>query len=292
MHPRYFGKRLFFATLTLAAWFPTAGETFAAEGAYAISSSNDLLYFGTDTPGSVSSVVPITGLQSGERVLGMDFRPLDPLGRLYLLGSTSQLYVIDDLTTGTATAVGGSFSTPLNGTEFGFDFNPTVDRIRIVSDANQNLRLHPDTGAIASVDPDLAYAVGDGNEGADPAVVGAGYTNSFPGAPSTVLYDIDAALDILVTQNPANNGTLNTVGALGIDASGGIGFDISGVTGIAYAVASASLYTVDLGTGAASLVGGIEGTESICCLSIHGDPPPPTPVKEASWGEIKALYKR
>ena len=41
----------------------------------------------------------------------------------------------------------------LNGQRFGFDFNPAADRIRVVSDSDQNLRLHPDTGAIAASDP-------------------------------------------------------------------------------------------------------------------------------------------
>ena len=51
----------------------------------------------------------------------------------------------------------------LNGTAFGFDFNPTVDRIRIVSNAGQNLRLPSRTPArSAATDgaPD-AVRVGD-----------------------------------------------------------------------------------------------------------------------------------
>ena len=45
-----------------------------------------------------------------------------------------------------------AFTPALSGTAFGFDFNPTVDRIRVVSDTGQNLRLNPDTGAVAAVD--------------------------------------------------------------------------------------------------------------------------------------------
>jgi hypothetical protein len=42
------------------------------------------------------------------------------------------------------------FMPVLAGTSFGFDFNPTVDRIRLVSDSGQNLRLNPNSGAGAT----------------------------------------------------------------------------------------------------------------------------------------------
>ena len=84
------------------------------------------------------------------------------------LGSTSRLYTID-LTSGVATQVGASpFAAALSGTNFGFDFNPVVDRVRVVSDADQNLRLNPNNGALAATDTALAYAVGDANAGANP----------------------------------------------------------------------------------------------------------------------------
>ena len=45
----------------------------------------------------------------------------------------------------------------------GFDFNPTVDRIRVVSSNDRNYRLNPNTGAIAFIDTNLAYAATDPN---------------------------------------------------------------------------------------------------------------------------------
>src|SRR5262245_31683828 len=80
-----------------------------------------LVTFDTVTPGTVSAPVSFTGLQSGETLLGIDYRPLT--GVLYGLGSTSRLYTINP-TTGAATQVGsGTFAVPLSGTNFGFDFN-------------------------------------------------------------------------------------------------------------------------------------------------------------------------
>lgn len=229
----------------------------SAETIYVVTSANQLLSFDSASPGLFRSSVTLTGLQSGETVEGIDFRPLN--GQLYALGSTGRLYTIARAT-GVATQVGAPFT--LTGTRFGFDFNPTVDRIRVISDQEQNLRLHPDTGAVAATDPGLAFAGTDVNSGDDPVSVGAAYINSLAGATVTVLFDLDLGNDVLVTQNPANNGTLNTIGPLGINAVDSFaGFDISARTGTAYAAlnpgSGTNLYRIDLATGTALLVGGI-----------------------------------
>lgn len=110
-------------------------------------------------------------------------------------------------------------------TRCGFDFNPTVDRIRIVSNQRQNLRANPNTGTVDG-DGDLAYAAGDPGAGTVPKVGAAAYTNSFRGAGSTTLFGIDTERDTLVRIEPPNDGVLNTVGELGIDASDQASFDI------------------------------------------------------------------
>ena len=69
----------------------------------------------------------------------------------------------------------------------------------------------------------------------------------------------------LPIQNPPNNGTLVSVGALGVDVGDNAGFDISAVDGVAYAAlqvapsVSSGLYRIDLTTGRATLVGRIGG---------------------------------
>ena len=110
-----------------------------------------------------------------------------------------------------AVRVGGRrlpFTPALNGTSFGFDFNPTVDRIRITSDTGQDLRANPDTGAVAAVDGVLGYAPGRRGRRDVPSVGGSGYSNSVPGTTATQLFDIDTARDTLVLQNPPNAGDL------------------------------------------------------------------------------------
>ena len=246
------------AGLALGVW--PAPHAHAASGStiFAITTANTLLRFDSAAPGTILSTTAVSGLQVGENILGIDFRPAS--GQLFGLGSTSRLYTLD-LTSGVATQVGAApFAPALSGTDFGFDFNPVVDRVRVVSDADQNLRLNPSTGALAATDTALAYAAGDPNAGANPNTVGAAYTNSFAGASVTTLYGIDSNLDILTIQNPPNNGTLNTIGSLGFNTSGAVGFDIA-TAGTAFAALSVSglagLFTVNLATGAATPIGSI-----------------------------------
>jgi hypothetical protein len=203
----------------------------------------------------------------------MDFRPAS--GQLYALGSTARIYLIDE-NTGVATVSSTLAADPadttapfagLDGTRFGFDFNPTVDRLRVVSDTDQSLRINVTTGA-TTTDGNLAYAAtGDPNSGANPNVVGSAYRNSFSGAVVTELYGIDSNLDVLVTQEPPNAGTLNTDGPLGVDTSDAVGFDISGLTAQAYASlttgGTTNLYTINLDSGAATSVGPIAGATSL-----------------------------
>ncbi|HXD50703.1 MAG TPA: DUF4394 domain-containing protein, partial [Burkholderiales bacterium] len=248
------GMTLVFGTLCAGA--PMA----SAELVTGLTVTNTLVTFDSATPGAVSAPVAITGLGAGEFLVAIDRRPAT--GQLYGLGSASRLYVIDTVTAA-ATQVGSSGAFTLSGTAFGFDFNPTVDRIRVTTTTTQNLRLNPNDGMLAATDSALAYATGDANFGATPRIVGSAYTNNFSAATTTTLYDIDSNLDILATQLPPNNGVLNTVGALGVNTSDLVGFDISGLTGMAFAsltapgAATSSLFTVNLATGAGTLVGTI-----------------------------------
>jgi hypothetical protein len=219
--------------------------------------------------------LPLTGLQSGEKVLGLDTRPAT--GDLYLLGSSSRVYVVNP-GTGIATPVGpGPFTPILNGRFFGFDFNPTVDRIRIVSDVDQNMRVIPagiaGEGTVAAVDGGLAYPPEDAGFGFDPRAVGAAYDNNDNDpATGTTLYDIDSERDVLVKQTPPNAGTLVSVGMLGDDFTDAVGFDIA-PNGNAWAVMNSRqrasrLYSIDLITGRAQQVGRVRGGRTLTSLAV------------------------
>ena len=232
------------------------GVASAADAIYGLTDSNRLVRFNSDSPGRVLQTVPVQGLQPGETLVGIDVRAAND--HLYGVGTTNRIYRINPVTGATRVAFGDPFAPPgLTGASFGVDFNPVGDALRIVSDAEQNLRVPFDGGNAgrANADDALQYAAGDAGAGSNPSVVGAGYTNSFPGATETALYDIDTARDTLVRQNPPNAGTLTTVGGLGIDAEAVGGFDISPQANVAYAALRPvgqprhALYRVDLITG-------------------------------------------
>lgn len=227
---------------------------------YALTADSRLASFDPATPTTLSASVPISGLISGESVLGIDFRPAN--GKLYALTSTARLLTVD-ADSGTSTAVAtlsadaADASLPYSGlgnaTRFTVDFNPVADRLRVINDNGLNLRINVDTGA-TTTDGVINRA------GVSPLVAGGAYGNSFAGTRSTVLYDLDAASSVLAQQVPPNDGTLVNVGALAVPFSGAASMDIAGgANGLVLAALRTgatgpyTLYTVSLTTGAATL---------------------------------------
>jgi hypothetical protein len=249
------------AALAAAALAAAGAAPASAILIYGIDVDDNLFSFDSAAPEDVLSGVFVKGLEPNETLLGIDFRVAD--NQLYALGSFDNLYTLDTAT-GAATLIGSGIGLQLSGTAFGFDVNPRADRMRVVSNTDQNLRLNMDTGALASEDPDVFYKNGDPNFGANPSLVAAAYTNSFAGGVGTRLYVIDSVLDVLAFQEPANDGVLTTVGSLGNDITNLAGFDIFGPENLAFAVlfdgGSSELYTIDLNSGSATEVNGGVGT--------------------------------
>ncbi|GAB3232852.1 hypothetical protein GCM10027346_20380 [Hymenobacter seoulensis] len=234
---------------------------------YALAGGLQLDAFEGTNPERPLSSVAITGLQNGETILAIDFRPAT--GQLYGLGSSSRLYVINPQT-GAARAIGTQAFTPaLTGSVAGFDFNPTVDRIRVVTDAGQNLRLNPETGTVAAVDGPI-----NGVSGA--RLAGAAYTNNVAGATTTTLYDIDLTTQKLYKQTPPNDGTLVEVGDLKINVTGNGGFDIVPGTDLALGLFEVNkkptLFQVDLTTGAARILAKYDKDGQYTGLAIPTQP--------------------
>src|SRR5215468_1653639 len=227
----------------------------------ALAANNQLLQFSASAPNAIISATTVKGLNAGDSLVGIDYRPAT--GQLYALavnGASGRLYTINPLT-GATNAVGAGFTLPQSagasaGKDYGFDFNPTVDRIRVVADSRDNFRLHPDTGAVAGADLGLS-------EGA--VITGAAYDRNFGGSKVTTLYAIDTNSDQLVTiggidSAPSpNGGVVRPVGPLGVNASNEVGFDISvGPEGVAFALLTVNnqlgLYSIYLPSGLATLV--------------------------------------
>ena len=225
----------------------------------ALTDDNTLVSFDSNNPGAsqFTSIIGVEGV-----LLGIDTRPAN--GSIYGIDTANNIYTIDP-DSGEASYV-STLDTPFEGgTISGFDFNPAADRLRLVGDNDQDFRINVDTGEV-TVDGTLAFADGDTNEGVNPNITAAAYTNSFDGTTATQLYDIDTLLNDLVLQDPPNDGTLVTVGDLGIDFDTLGGFEIvSFVEGdnTAYAVSNTALYSIDLNTGAASSLGAVGSLESL-----------------------------
>src|SRR4051794_31180437 len=150
-------------------------------------SGNDIARFDSGATGVVTSV-PVTGLQTGESLVGIDVRPANQV--LYGVGSSSRMYTINPLT-GAATVVGTAGQFTLNGTSFAMDFNPMVDRIRVISNTGQNMRLNPNDGSLAATDTSITPA--------GVTITGAAYDRNGGGGSATTLYGIDSTNGVLTT---------------------------------------------------------------------------------------------
>jgi hypothetical protein len=267
----------------------------------ALSADGLMLWRFTRAAPEVNSSVTIAGVAAGETLVGIDFRP--QTGQLFALGvadvaDAATLYLLDPQT-GAATPVGATgqiafadgagavVDLPPASAGYGFDFNPTVDRIRVTTDTGLNFRVNPDNGAPvdgnlnntatppANINTDAPL---NGLPGGAGGVSGAAYTNSH-GQPLTggvtTQYVIDAASDSLYIQNPPNSGAVTAgvavvLDGLPLDFSAVNGFDIpsdvrvttSGApasSGVAFAVLTVAgvqrLFSIDLTNGWATDLG-------------------------------------
>lgn len=256
------------AHLLAAAALLAASVAARAELIYGITvpgATTNLVHFDSATPASLTTVGAITGIVAGHTLRGIDFRPAT--GQLYALSSSgsdnaaAQLYTVN-LVTGVATPVGAGITLTGNTSSIiSLDFNPVVDRLRVVTGTGQNYRVNPDTGALAAQDTNIS-----GN----PVISGIAYSNNNPGATQTTLYGYDFSSDNLgtiggVNGSPSPNaGVFFPIGFSGVITGIALGFDISGATGIGYISvddlpgspgAAAEFFTVNLATGAMSQVG-------------------------------------
>ena len=227
----------------------------AAPTVLGLTTANQLVAFDPKAPNTITSTTAISGLNAGDTVIGIDTRPKD--GLLYALTRAGTLYTVNPAT-GAATLKATLSADPadttapftaLAGNVFSVDFNPVADRLRVIGDGGQNLRINVDSGA-TTTDGTINRA------GSAPMLLASAYTNSFDGAAATMLFNLDAASDTLTLQAPPNDGTLADVGALGVDISGMAGFDIAGgANGLALAALRSgasgpfTLYSVSLDHG-------------------------------------------
>ena len=253
---------------------------------YALAGGNLLLRFDSALPGTIADVKYISGLQVSERIVGIDFRPRT--GQLFGVGVIGgatdiiRIYTINSLT-GVASPIPGSIPfTVTSGNSYGVDFNPTTDRIRVTNDGDENFRINPNNGDrfdLPTNDTDINTA---GRQ-----IEGVAYDRNFDTglaiANRTTLYGISVTNSSLVTigginQSPSpNGGAVQNSLPLGVtlSAAGEVGFDIpaGSSTGLATlrnnATGLTGLYSINLGTGEATLIGPVgNGTTPILGLAV------------------------
>jgi len=199
-------------------------------------------------------VTKTVNIRGAGMILGIDVRPAD--GMLYGVTSDGNIVAID-IRTGQATVKSKLDKTWTRSAATTFDFNPVADRLRLMSADGASWRINVDNGMVI-VDGSHKFK----DAGQAPRVVAGAYSNSFKGTKATTLYNIDAATSSLVTQNPPNDGVLNVVGPLGVTVKGPVAFNIvaSGPDQNAgWLAMGGALYSVDLKTGKATMVGRIAG---------------------------------
>lgn len=249
-------------------------------GVVGLTDDQRLICFNENRPGEARNIGSVSGLMSGDMLVGIDFRVQD--GKLYGVSKTGGIYILD---TRNASAMKVSqLTVALDGNSFGVDFNPAADRLRVVSDTGQNLRHNVNAGGVTLVDDPLDYppatpvnAVGPNATG----VTGSAYTNNdLDVSTATTLYALDTNLDQIALQSPPNDGTLAATGKLGTDASASVGFDIystirngvtvnvQGLASLQTATGASSLYSISLPTGKATSRGSFSSQNKVIGIAI------------------------
>lgn len=275
-----FSLGLVVATLLTSALTAQGQQTLYAIG----NGGTTLIRFPSDNPAAVT----VVGDFSGDSIVldAISFRPSN--GQLYgYLDDTDSFYTINTTTGALTLASAGAGAAPTNTFQLGMAFNPLADRARVVTDSGQNIVYNPFTGT-ASAATTLDYLIGDLNENASPSIIDNAYTNNRAGALTTAQYAIDYGTDSLVTL--ANDtGVLATVGALGVDTDIYTGFEIyTSPAGLntAYAVLTPdagvpSLYTINLSSGDATLIGALGFTNQVYSLAVLPAPSAALPLAVA-----------
>jgi hypothetical protein len=189
-------------------------------------------------------------LPASENIVSIDYRPAT--GQLYAVGPSSRIYFINKKTGVVTSLASASLTSAIVGGNASLNFNSTVERICLVTDSGQNLRLYPELGIIVATDGSI-------NGGANPKIGVVAYTNSMAGASTTMLYHIDFEKDKLYLQNPPKDGGMQVVGDLGVNFEGVRDVDVLAHNSLAFAVTYSNrisnFYTIDLATGKAVNVG-------------------------------------
>lgn len=197
--------------------------------AYAITDTGTLIQFETTDPGSLDAELPITGLNSGDAVVQIDFS-IEP-EILYGLTTANRIVTIDP-ETAVATYVGSAPFTTEVLEQPVMDYNPASDFLRVIDydatggNGSALLRINRETGALLQSDGNgqIRFQDQDVNDGEIPELVGIAHSNGNRRATTTTQYGLDFTTQSLV--RITNAGVLTTIGVLDRSFLEMAGFDI------------------------------------------------------------------
>jgi trimeric autotransporter adhesin len=278
-----------------------------AELIYGLEANQTLFAFDSANTSVTTTIGTLSGIPAGHSVIGIDLRPATHELYAVTFNQTALVGYVFSVNKQTAvlTVVGSSFTLPSapKSNQWGIDFNPAVDRIRVVNADGQNFRLSPLTGAIAGTDTNISPATTE--------LTGVAYSDNVAGVSAATLYAYDFKNDKLgmvggVNGSPSpNSGVFTSIGSSGIIAyTSDLDLDISGTTGTGYAVVRSeygnrsSLYTFSTSSGAFTRVGDFRGRTVSDLTASPGTYVPPVvyykvslKVQPASYGKVSGSGK-
>jgi hypothetical protein len=285
-----------FVRATVAVALVASAASASAERLFGLTTDNRIVSFNSNNAEAVISSRAITGVQAGDTLLGIDVRPATL--SFWSVAQSGNVYELLPMGGKYVATLKSTLSVMPSGSSFGIDFNPVPDRLRMVSNTGQNLRINVDTG-VTILDGTVSSTTGAVN------LIGAAYTNSFAGTTSTMLYAIDTVGDTLLRSTNPNAGTytnLNLMGEafqpLGLSFTNAnmVGFDISANDSMAYLTIDSLLWRVDLGTGRATSLG-LVGAGPLRGLTARGfmaavPEPASWAMMIAGFGMVGAIARR
>lgn len=271
---------------------PTPPAVLTDEVVWAVTEQHELVQLRAVQPERLLQRRPLTGLASGEAVLGLDFRTRPHGPTLYAWSSAGRLYVLD-----TASAALRAVSPPagsgiLSSAQLphGVEVDPVQDQLRVIDATGRNWRVDLDTGIAIDADPArpglqpddrLVFAQRDWNAEATAQLLASAHSHH--GGASTA-FAIDRSTGSLVSQGSRagarpvvspNFGRLYTVGPLGLAPLQDAAFDMAPRSQVALAAIRTTpeprtgLYHINLDNGQARWLGWVGDGTALRGLAIQ-----------------------
>lgn len=213
----------------------------------AVTVDNNLVTFDSSAPGVILTSAPVTGLASGGgNLVNLAYNPTD--GLYYGLDFAANFYSIDS--TGAATQIPSTFAP--TGFSGGLAWDPSGGVLVFVSESAELYTIT--TTGTATKQPDFVYSPGDANDTETPSLTAIGFDPDF-----NTPYFINPNTNTLVTNLDINLGSADTVGPLGFDVTPNAALMVDSLGNLYASLStdgfSSSFYSIDAGTGAATLIG-------------------------------------